>query len=147
MYSLVRRSVPTRSYLNRSLEPYGLFRQLASWGDTQASEWFSPALDAKETSESYLFNIDLPGVEEKDVDISVKEQTLTISGKREREETDEGEDYCACERSYGSFSRSFTLPHSADLESVSAELKNGVLSVSVGKKPESQPKQITVNAS
>ena len=149
MYSLVTRRNPRRGshYHDRSLEPFGLLGSLANWGNTELAHWFSPALDTKETKDGYVFSLDLPGVEQKDVDISVKEGVLSINGKREREEVSEEERYCACERSYGSFSRSFTLPRSADFESVSADLKNGVLTVTVGKRPEAQPKQITVSAS
>ena len=147
MYSLIRRSNLPSTYYRSSLEPFSLFRQLAGWGEAESTHWFSPALDAKETKDAYVFSLDLPGVEQKDIDISVKENVLTISGKREHEETKEDDNYCACERSYGSFSRSFTLPRSADVEGVSADLKNGVLTVSVAKKPEAQPKQIKVSAS
>ena len=147
MFSLVRRSNLPSTYYRRSWEPFSLFSDPTTWGDAELAHWFSPALDAKETKDAYIFALDLPGIEQKDLDISVKEGVLTISGKREREETKEDDNYCACERSYGSFSRSFTLPRSADVDSVTAELKNGVLTVSVGKKPEAQPKQITVSAS
>ena len=117
------------------------------WGLTRHSSWFSPDVDAKETENSYVFELDLPGVREEDLDISLKSNTLTISGKREREEKEENTSYCACERSYGSFNRTFTLPDVADSEAVSAELKNGVLTVAVGKRPEAKPKQITIKAS
>ena len=147
MHSLVRRSNLPSTYYRSSREPFSLFRQLAGWGEAEAAHWFSPALDAKETKDAYVFSLDLPGIEQKDVDISVKENILTISGKREHEETAEDDNYFACERSHGSFSRSFTLPRSADVEGVSADLKNGVLTVSVSKKPEAQPKQITISTS
>ena len=149
MLSLVRRrnsGVRHHTY-DRWLEPFGLLDSLARWDNYEVGNWYTPALEAKETTDSYLFSLDLPGIEEKDLDISMKEGTLTISGKREHEKVSDEESYYACERCYGSFSRSFTLPNTADADSVSAELKNGVLTVSVGKKPEAQPKQITVKAS
>jgi HSP20 family protein len=149
MFSLVPTRNPRRgsTYYHRSLEPFGLLSNLAGWGHTELADWFSPALDTKETKEGYVFSLDLPGVEQQDVNISVEGGVLSITGRREREDSNEGERYCACERSFGSFSRRFTLPQSADSENVVADLKNGVLTVTVSKKPESQPKQIAVNAS
>ena len=149
MFSLIKRgSTAPRSYhYHRRLEPLGWLDTLPGWGHTELAQWFSPALDAKETKDAYVFALDLPGIERDAVDISLKDRVLTISGKREREEVSDDDNYCACESSYGSFSRSFTLPRSADVESVSADLKNGVLTVSVGKTPEAQPKQITVSSS
>jgi HSP20 family protein len=71
---------------------------------------------------------------------------LTISGQREEEKKDEGDRYFAYERSYGTFSRSFTLPEGADTEHVRAELKDGVLTIVVPKKPEVQPRRIDVQS-
>ncbi len=89
-----------------------------------------------------VFKADLPGVKESDLDISVTGNRLTISGERQEEKKDEGDQYYTYERNYGSFSRSFTLPEGVDVEHVQAELKDGVLNVVVPKKPEVQPKRI-----
>ena len=149
MFSLVRRgnSQANPYYYDRWSEPFGLLDNMARWANADTGQWYSPALEAKETKESFVFALDLPGIEQKDLDISMKDGSLTISGKREHEHVADEESYYARERCYGSFSRSFSLPKTADAENVSAELKNGVLTVSVGKKAEAQPKQITVKAS
>lgn len=114
---------------------------------------FAPRFDVKETAESFTFHADLPGVKESDVDIALNGSRLTISGKRElaqpkeapKEGQTQSENYFLTERSYGSFSRSFTLPESADFEKVGAELKDGVLTVVVPKRAASQPRKVTLN--
>lgn len=105
---------------------------------------FAPRFDVKETSESFTFKADLPGVRESDVDVSLNGNRLTISGKRELDQQKESENYFLLERSFGSFSRSFTLPESADFEKVGAELKEGVLTVQVPKRAASQPRKVTL---
>jgi HSP20 family protein len=119
------------------------FRDLGSGWSGQGAA-FLPRFDVKETKDGYLFRADLPGVKESDLDISVSGNMLTISGKREEEHREEGEQYYASERSYGEFSRGFSLPEGADLDSVKADLKDGVLTVHLAKKPEVQPKRITI---
>lgn len=106
---------------------------------------FTPRFDVKETPESFTFKADLPGVKESDVDVSLNGSRLTISGKREFDQQKESENFFLLERSYGSFSRSFTLPESADFEKVGAELKDGVLTVQVPKRAASQPRKVTLN--
>jgi HSP20 family protein len=103
---------------------------------------FVPSFEVKETKDSYIFKADLPGVKEDQVDISLTGNRLTISGQRQEEKKDEGDTYFTYERSYGSFSRAFTLPEGIDPDHVQAELKEGVLTVVVPKKPEVQPKRI-----
>jgi HSP20 family protein len=89
----------------------------------------SPRFDVKQTKDAFVINADLPGVKDEDLDVSLKGALLTISGKRE---------------AYGTFTRSFSLPDSVDGERVTADLKNGVLTVVVPKKPEAQPRKIAV---
>ena len=105
---------------------------------------FVPTFDVKETKDAYVFRADLPGVKEDDLEISLTGSRLAISGHREQESREQGETYYATERSYGAFSRAFTLPEGIDGENVSAELKNGVLHVNIPKKPEVQPKRISI---
>lgn len=105
---------------------------------------FSPRFEVKETSNAYVFKADLPGIEEKDLDITLTGNRLTVSGKREAEHRDEGETFYAYERSYGSFSRSFTLPDGADVDHAEADLRSGVLTLSIPKRPEHQPKKISL---
>jgi HSP20 family protein len=105
---------------------------------------FTPRFDVKEAKDAYVLKADLPGVKEEEVDVSLSGNMLTISGQKEEERREEGEQYYAVERSYGSFARSFSLPDSVDAEHVMAEMKNGVLTVHVPKRPEAQPKKITI---
>ena len=124
-------------------DPFEVMNQwLTGAGGREGGLTFVPAFEVKETKDAFIFKADLPGVKEDDVDISVTGNQLTVSGKREEEKREEGERYFAYERSSGSFSRSFTLPEGVDSEHVSAELKNGVLTLMLPKRPEVQPKRI-----
>jgi HSP20 family protein len=107
---------------------------------------FAPTFDVKETKDAYVFRADLPGVKEEDLEISLTGNRLAISGHREQESREQGETYYATERTYGAFTRAFTLPEGVDGENVRAELKNGVLHVNVPKKPEVQPRRISVGS-
>ena len=106
-----------------------------------------PAVDIKEEADKFLVSADLPGVESKDIDVSMENGRLTIRGKRESEVKDEKEGYRRVERVYGEFYRQFTLPDSADPEKVSAKCDKGVLEISIGKTEARKPKRITVKAS
>jgi len=105
---------------------------------------FAPSFDVKENKEGYVFRADLPGVREEDLDVSLTGNRLAISGHREQEKHEQGDTFYTTERTYGSFTRAFTLPDGTDGENVKAELKNGVLQVIVPKKPEVQPRKITI---
>jgi HSP20 family protein len=132
--------------------PFRSLRDLLAWDPFQemapvlgsGTLEFSPSFDIKETKDKYLFTADLPGIKSSDVDVSISGNRLSISGKRESEKEEKGETYYACERSYGSFMRAFTLPEGANTEALTADLKDGVLTISVAKKPEMQAKKIPV---
>jgi HSP20 family protein len=109
-------------------------------------EAFMPRFDVRETKDGYIFTADLPGVKENDLEISLSGNTLTVSGQRMEEETQEGDQYHCTERSYGEFRRSFTLPESADAERAGADFRDGLLRVTVPKRPESQPRKIQVGS-
>ena len=100
--------------------------------------------EVKETKEGYLFKADVPGIKDNDLTINLSGNRLTVSGKREEEKKQETETYFSFERSYGSFTRSFTLPEGIDGDKVHANLKDGVLSILVPKKPEAQPKKVAI---
>ncbi len=106
---------------------------------------FVPRFDVKETPEAFLFKADLPGVSQNDVDISLNGNQLTITGKREAEQQQNTENFFMMERSYGSFSRSFTLPTSANVDKIKADLTNGVLTIELPKRAEAQPRKISLN--
>jgi HSP20 family protein len=133
-------------------EPFRMMDTLLRWDPfrdnrgwfTRGAESYLPHFDVKETGDAYLFTADLPGVKESDLDISLAGNMLTVSGKREEEQREEGEQYHATERSYGQFTRSFSLPDTADTGNVQASLKDGVLHLHVPKKPEVQPRRIPI---
>ena len=129
-------------------DPFQVARDLLSWdpffGGRQASA-FVPAFEVKETTEAFLVKADVPGVAEKDLDIAVHNNVLTVSGTRQSEERKEGEAYALYERQYGSFSRSFQLPDTADGERVEAKLDAGVLHLTVFKKAEAKPRKIALS--
>ncbi len=136
-------------------DPVRLMRDMLRWDPFREVEavlspvdaaGFAPTFDVTETKDAYLFRADLPGVKEQDLEISLTGTRLAISGKREQERRDQGDTFYASERSYGSFTRSFTLPEGVDGENVAADLKAGVLTLTVPKKPEVQPKKIVIGA-
>lgn len=107
---------------------------------------FEPSFDVRETKDAYVIEADIPGVEEKDLEVTLTGNRLQIEGRREsqqEENSDEGRWYC-CERSYGSFMRAFTLPDGIDGDHASSDFKNGVLKIRVPKKPEAQPRRIAL---
>lgn len=107
---------------------------------------FNPDFEVKETREGYQFRADVPGLKEKDLEISMTGNRLTVSGHREAEKREESDRYYLYERSYGSFGRSFTLPEGVDNSKINAELKDGVLTLLVPRRPETQPRKIAVRS-
>ena len=107
---------------------------------------FSPDFDIKETKESFVFTADMPGVKESDLEVRLTQNRLSISGKRESERVEKTDQFYATERSYGSFTRAFTLPDGIASDKILAELKSGVLTIAIPKKPEAQPKKIEVQS-
>lgn len=144
-----KRSGATRQWdpFERMIELMGLDRLADIASPTrEGAGGFIPRFEVKENRDAFIFKCDLPGVREEDVDIDLTGDRLTISGKREEEKRDESERYYAYERSYGSFSRTFTLPEGVTAENVTAELKDGVLNVVLPKKPEAQPRRIPLSS-
>ena len=109
---------------------------------SQRPSAFLPTFEVKETAEALVVRADLPGVKEEDLDISLHNSVLSISGTRQAEERKDGESYYLYERQYGSFSRSFALPDTADAEKIEANLTGGVLTLTIGKKVEAKPRKI-----
>ena len=105
---------------------------------------WSPAVDIFETENELVLKADVPDVEAKDIDVRMENQTLTIAGERKFEKKDSGKGYHRIERSYGSFVRSFAVPNSVDTEKVSADYKNGVVTIKLPKKEAAKPKQVRV---
>jgi len=138
-------------FFNRMMRGWPSFNwpELASSAEPRALRAFEhvPNVEVKENGKSYTVSVELPGLDEKDVKASVEDDVLTISGEKKLERTDEKTHYS--ERSYGSFTRSFTLPDDADPNAVSAKFAKGVLTIEIRKtagKP-AQGKQIEIKPS
>ena len=153
--SLIRRAtpehpVPAKPETDpfRWLFRWDPFREMTpSWfGQPPVETTFTPAFEVKETRDSFLFKADLPGIKDQDIEVKLAGDRLTISGKREAEREDKDDTYYAFERTFGSFLRTFTLPDGFDAEHVFAELKDGVLTVAVYKKPIAQAKMIAIKS-
>ena len=106
---------------------------------------FAPPVDVYEDEHNITLKIDVPGIDEKDIDVSIANNTLTVRGERKFDKEEKEENFHRIERIYGSFTRSFTLPNTVDLEQVSAHYNKGVLKIRLAKKAEAKPKQIKVN--
>ena len=117
--------------------------RLTGFESSTGTVW-TPAADVTETENELVFTTELPGFEKGDVDIAVNDGRLTITAEREYQEDKETRKH-RIERWYGKFHRSFLLPKSADSEKISANLKNGVLTVNVPKKKEAKPRPIPVS--
>jgi HSP20 family protein len=108
-----------------------------------AGAW-APAVDIYETDQAIELKADLPDLDAKDVDVRVEDNMLFLKGERKFEKDIKEENYHRIERSYGSFSRSFSLPQGIATDKISADYKNGVLKITLPKREESKPKQIQV---
>ena len=106
---------------------------------------FVPPVDIYEDEHSVQLKLEVPGIEQKDLDVKVENNVLTVSGERKFEKEEKEENFRRVERRYGSFTRSFTLPNTVNPEDVSADYNDGVLKIRLGKRAEAQPKQIKVN--
>src|SRR2546428_3058124 len=113
-------------------------------GDALTTSNFAPPVDVYEDEHNITLNIEVPGIDEKNIDVSIENNTLTVRGERTLEKEEKEENFQRVERQYGSFTRSFTLPNSVDLEQVSADYNKGVLKIRLAKKAEAKPKQIRV---
>ncbi|MGQ9800421.1 MAG: Hsp20/alpha crystallin family protein [Candidatus Saccharicenans sp.] len=111
--------------------------------DIIQSTW-SPAVDIYETENELVLTAELPGVEEKDIEIKVEDNTLSLKGERKFEKETREENYHRIERAYGSFYRSFSLPQYVDQDKISAEYENGLLKIHMPKKPEVKPRKVKI---
>jgi len=109
----------------------------------EIGEWF-PSLDVSETKNDLVVKAELPGMDPKDIDISLGEGVLTIKGEKKQEKEEREENYHLIERSYGSFTRSVRLPREVQSEKISASFKNGVLKVTLPKSEEAKKKEIKI---
>src|SRR6476646_4168988 len=106
---------------------------------------FAPPVDVYEDEHNVTLKIEVPGIDEKDIDVRIENNLLTVHGERKFEKEEKEENYRRVERQYGNFTRSFTLPNTVNTESVQANYDKGILKIQLAKKAEAKPKQIKVN--
>src|SRR6201988_869939 len=121
-----------------------LFRETYNENQDQSlsTSSFAPAVDVYEDEHNVTLKIEVPGIDEKDIDVRIENNTLTVHGERKIEKEEKEENYRRVERQYGSFTRTFTLPQTVDAEKVQATYDKGILKVQLAKKAEAKPKQI-----
>jgi HSP20 family protein len=125
-----------------------LFHDTYGQGSTEenlTTSAFVPPVDIYEDEHNITLKIEVPGIEQKDMDVRLENNTLTVRGERKFEKEEKEENFHRLERRYGSFYRAFTLPNTVDADSVKADYDNGLLKITLGKKAEAKPKQIKVN--
>jgi HSP20 family protein len=125
-----------------------LFRELLSSEapeEALTTTSFAPPVDIYEDEHNIALKIEVPGIDENDIDVRIENNTLTVQGVRKIEKEEKEENFRRVERQYGSFTRSFTLPPSVDPAQASAHYDKGVLNINLAKKAEAKPKQIKVN--
>jgi HSP20 family protein len=137
-YNPERSLISLPGTLNRFFKDFGI--------DWESSDrvW-SPTVDVTEDENGYDLKAELPGLEKKDIQISVKDDLLTVSGERKHEKEKESARFHRIERVYGKFQRSFRLPEDAKSDEIKASYKNGVLNLHIPKTEEKKPVEITVN--
>jgi HSP20 family protein len=136
---------PFRDVVTMQNRLNSLFRDLNDSDSPLTTAAFVPAVDIYEDEKKVMLKLEVPGIEEKDLDVSVENNTLTVKGERKFEAEEKEENFHRIERRYGSFYRAFTLPSTVDTEHVNAKYNAGVLKLELLKKPEAQPKQIKIN--
>lgn len=118
------------------IDPYRMTRGMGA-----GREMFSVTFDVRETDDAFIFKADMPGIRTEDIDITLSGNQLQITGNRQHEEEQQEGQMHTYERSYGSFARSFMLPDSADVDKIRSDLKDGVLTLVVPKKPGTSPQK------
>ncbi len=133
--------ITLREKMNRLFEE--AFTTRGEEKDLVASTW-TPSVDIYETENALILSAEVPGIDEKDIEIKIEDSTLTLKGERKFEKETKEENYHRIERAYGSFYRSFTLPHYIDQDNIKAEHENGVLKITMPKKPELKPRKVKI---
>jgi len=146
MTQLTRRT-PNRTLRNLQREVDSLFDRFfdrTGSGDGNPSAVWSPSTDLVETDEDFRLRLDVPGMTKEDITINLQNRTLTVSGERTSERTEDGEEYVRVERAFGTFHRTFTLPDAVDEDNIEATYDNGVLTITVPKTEEGTRRQIEI---
>jgi len=142
--TFITRWDPARELTNLQNQMNRLFAGVSPAGDDLMATGFVPAVDIYEDEHAITLKVEVPGIEEKDIDVLLENQTLSLRGERKFEKEEKEENFHRIERRYGSFTRSFTLPNTVDTANVKAEYANGVLNVRLPKRAEAKPRQIKV---
>lgn len=129
-----------RKEIDRVFSDFSSGIQWPAWTSLGKEGEIVPSIDVHETEKQIRISVELPGVDEKDVDVSVADDMLTISGEKKSEVEKKDGDYYRSERSFGSFSRSMSFPFSISEKSVDAQFRKGVLTVTIKKPAEAKPK-------
>jgi len=145
--TVLARWEPFREFTTLQDRMNRLFRD--SFGDTReealSTSTFAPPVDVYEDEHNITLKIEVPGIDEKDIDVRIENNTLIVHGERKFEKEEKEENFRRVERQYGSFTRSFSLPNTVDTDHVQAQYDKGILKVQLAKKTEAKPKQIKVN--
>lgn len=148
MSSFITRFDPFRDLVQLQDRVNRLFQESAAQSGPEegfTTSSFVPPVDIYENEHNIVLKLEVPGVDQKDLDIRIENNTITIRGERKFEKETKEENYHRVERRYGSFQRSFGLPNTVNPEQVTADYNNGILSVTLAKRAEAKPKQIKVN--
>jgi HSP20 family protein len=141
----ITRFEPFRELLNLQNQVSRVFQDFNRGSDELlTSGTFVPPVDIYEDEHSITLKLEVPGINEKDIDVKLENNTLTVRGERTFEKEEKEENFHRIERRYGAFARSFTLPNTVDPENVEANYENGVLRVKLAKRAEAKPKQIKI---
>ena len=136
---------PLSDFVSLQREMSSLFQDFGRGSEELlTSGTFVPAADIYEDEHNITIKLEVPGIEEKDLDIRLENNTLTVRGERNFEKEEKEENFHRVERRYGSFARSFTLPNSVDSDNAQASYENGILKIKLAKREEAKPKQIKV---
>lgn len=142
----ITRFEPFRDLLNLQGQVNRLFQDFGRGSDELITTGtFVPPIDIYEDEHSISLRLEVPSMQEKDIDIRLENNTLTVRGERNFEKEEKEENFHRIERRYGTFSRSFTLPNTVDSEKVEANCENGVLKIKLAKRAEAKPKQVKIN--
>lgn len=146
MSSMITRWDPFRELAQLQDRVNRLFQETGAGHDEGLTTTsFVPPVDIYETEHNIVLKVEVPGIEQKDLDIRIENNTITIRGERKFEKEVKEENFHRVERRYGSFQRSFSLPNTVNTENVTADYENGLLKVTLAKRAEAKPKQIKVN--
>jgi HSP20 family protein len=146
--TVIARWDPFREFSTLQDRMNRLFRE--SYGpegrdESLTTSQFAPPVDVYEDEHNVVLKVEVPGIDEKDIDVRVENNILTVHGERKVEKEEKEENFRRVERQYGSFTRTFTLPSTVDAERIQADYDKGILKIVLPKKAEAKPKQIKVN--